>query len=77
VASLIHGRLCIGYRGGARPCDGWARTSRSSGQTLMLGLARPSAEMVWVYLEPRVWVLGIGFGFSALRCVALLCAVCV
>jgi hypothetical protein len=37
----------------------------------MRGFSRPSAEVVWACLAPRVWVWGVWFSF-ALRCVALL-----
>jgi hypothetical protein len=42
----------------------------------MRGLDRPSAEVVLACIAPCVWVWGVWFGF-ALRCVALLCGVCV
>jgi hypothetical protein len=42
----------------------------------MRGLAQPSTEVVKVCLVPRVWVLGFWF-CSTLRCIALLCTVCV
>jgi hypothetical protein len=50
--------------------------TRAAGRTPMSGLARPSTTVVRACFEPCMWVWVFLFGF-ALRCVALLCAVCV
>jgi hypothetical protein len=64
-------------RGDATLCwSGAYVATRAAGWTPIRGLARPSTEMVEACFAPRMWVWGFSFGF-ALRCVALLCAVCV
>jgi hypothetical protein len=63
--------------GNASLCwSGACVATRASGRTSMRDLARPSAEVVEACLTPHVYNLRFWFGF-ALRCVALLCAVCV
>jgi hypothetical protein len=64
-------------RGNASLCRSGAYVAtRAAGRTPMRGLARPLTEVVQACFAPNMWVWGFWFGF-ALRCVALLCGVCV